>query len=63
MVLERVEWILWSWERDYFVSLCGGDMIVYDLSSICKGFDGSGLYVFLESEILNRVRSVKKLEV
>lgn len=59
---ERVERILRSRERDYFVSPHGGDTTVYDLSSICKGPDGSGPHVFPESEILNRVRSAKKLE-
>ena len=58
---EKVERILLWHERDYFQSPSYGSA-VYDLSSVCKGIDGSGPHVFPESEILERVRSAKKLE-
>ncbi|XP_062596051.1 uncharacterized protein LOC134257449 [Saccostrea cucullata] len=58
---ERLEKILLYHERDYFSSP-SGDTTIYDLSSICKGPDGGGPHVFPENEILERVRSGKKLE-
>jgi hypothetical protein len=59
---EKLERILLQHERGYFSSPLG-DSAIYDLSSICKGSDGGGPHVFPENEILDRVRSAKKLQL
>ncbi|XP_048771605.2 uncharacterized protein LOC125677539 isoform X2 [Ostrea edulis] len=59
---EKTERILLQHEGNYFSSP-SGDSTVYDLSSICKGPDGGGPHVFPENEILDRVRSAKRLQV